>query len=88
MVPSAKDLQAKKLEADEMYDACRMVCHELAKANPYTARDLGHTGSDEKVRQFDNELDGARKSEAYWAGVLSALKDRATGFDRTRQTRS
>jgi hypothetical protein len=49
---------------------------------------IGHTVSDEKVRQFDNELDGARQSEAYWAGVLSALKDRATGIDRTRQTRS
>ena len=64
------------------------VCHELAKANSYTARNFGHTVSDEKLRQFDNELDGARKSEAYWAGVLSALKDRATGIDRTRHTRS
>ena len=30
------DLQAKKLEADEMFDACGMVCHELIKASPHT----------------------------------------------------
>ncbi len=28
----------KKLEAGEMFDACRMVCYQLQKASPHTAR--------------------------------------------------
>jgi hypothetical protein len=60
------DLQAKRLEADEMFDACGMVCHELIKANPHTARHFGYAVSEEKIQQYDEELDGVLKSRTYW----------------------
>ena len=77
-----------KGEADEMFDACGMVCHELIKANPHTARHFGYAVSEEKIQQYDEELDGVLKSRTYWEGVLSALKDRATGNDGKQQTRT
>jgi hypothetical protein len=82
------DSQAKKLEADEMFDACGMVCHELIKASPHTARHFGYAVLEEKIQQYDEELDGVLKSRTYWEGVLSALKDRATAIDGTSQTTS
>ena len=83
-----EDLEAKKLEADEMFDACRIVWHELIKASPHTARHFGDAVLDEKIKQYHEELDGVLKSRTYWEGVLSALKDRATAIDGTSQTTS
>ena len=67
-----------------MFDACGMVCHKLIKASPHTARHFGYAALEEKIQQDDEELGAVLKSRTYWEGVLSALKDRATGIDGTR----
>ena len=46
------DLQAKKLAADEMFDACRMVWHELIKASPHIARHFGDAVLEEKIQRY------------------------------------
>ena len=66
-----------------MFDACGMVCHELIKASPHTARHFGYAVLEEKIQQYDEEH-AVLKARTYWEGVLSALKDRATGIDQTR----
>jgi hypothetical protein len=71
-----------------MFDTCRIVWHELIKASPHTARHFGYAVLKEKIQQYDEELDRVLRSRTYWEGVLSALKDRATGIDRTQQTMS
>jgi short subunit dehydrogenase len=53
-----EDLEAKKLGADEMFDACRIVWHELIKASPHTARHFGDAVLDEKIQEYDEELTG------------------------------
>ena len=83
-----EDLEAKKLEADEMFDACRIVWHDLIKASPHIARHFGDAVPDENIQQYDEELHGVLKTRRYWEGVLSALRDRATGIDGTPQTTS
>jgi hypothetical protein len=83
-----RTFRQKKLEADEMFDTCRIVWHELIKASPHTARHFGYAVLKEKIQQYDEELDRVLRSRTYWEGVLSALKDRATGIDRTQQTMS
>ncbi len=80
MVPNAKISRPR--------NACRIVWHELIKASPHTARLFGDAVFDEKIRQYDEELEGVLKSRTYWEGVLSAPKDRATGIDGTPQTMS
>ena len=40
-----------------MFDACGMVCHELIKASPHTARHFGCAVLEEKIQQYDEELD-------------------------------
>ena len=82
------DLQAKKLAADEMFDACRMAWHELLIASPHLARHFGDAVLEETIQRYDEELDRVLTSQTYWKGVLSGLKDRAAGNDRTRQTTS
>ena len=80
--------RAKKVEADEMFDACGMVCHELIKASrtqPVTlVTQCWRKRSNSTTKNLTRFLSPGGTGE----GVLSALKDRATGIDRTQQTRS
>jgi hypothetical protein len=57
MVPNAMISGPKGLEADEMFNACRMVCYQLQKASPHTARHFDQIVPDETVQQYDEELD-------------------------------
>jgi hypothetical protein len=61
-------------------------CHVLIKASPHTH--FGDAVFDGRIRRYDEELHGVLESRTYWEGVLSALKDRATGIDRPGQTKS
>ena len=55
MASNAVIAGAKKVEADEMFDACGMVCHELIKASPHTARHFGYAVLEEKIQQVQTK---------------------------------